>query len=251
MEKKDDPELHLSQILTHWSAVFEAHQGPPSRVSAAQRELMERYGGAVLRYLRAITRDPEAADELAQEFALRFLRGDFKNVDPARGRFRDFVKQALRNLVIDHLRRRQSRPRRGIANHQEPTAPDSGLGDFELQFLASWRDELMNRAWRRLMMHQERARQPYHTVLLYRSEHPELHSPQMAEDLTVRLGKPVSAVWVRQTLLHAREKYVDFLVEEVAASLNEPAPADLEEELADLGLREYCRGGLDRHRGLP
>jgi RNA polymerase sigma-70 factor (ECF subfamily) len=251
VEKKDDPKLHLSQILTHWSAVFQAHQGPASRVSAARRELMERYGGAVLRYLRAITGDPEAADELAQEFALRFLRGDFQNVEPARGRFRDFIKRALRNLVIDHLRRRQSQPRREIEDHQEPAAPDPGLADFELQFLASWRDELMNRAWRRLAFHQERTGQPYHTVLLYRSEHPALRSPQMAEQLSVRFGKPVSAVWVRQTLLHARAKYVDLLLEEVAASLNEPTRADLEEELADLGLHEYCREGLDRHRGPP
>jgi RNA polymerase sigma-70 factor (ECF subfamily) len=251
VEKKDDPRLHLSQMLTRWSAVFQAHQGPAARVSAARRELMERYGGAVLRYLRAITGDSEAAGELAQEFAVRFLRGDFKNAEPARGRFRDFIKQALRNLVIDHHRRRQSQRRREIEDHQEPAAPDPGLADFELQFLASWRDELMNRAWQRLAFHQARTGQPYHTVLLYRSEHPELRSPQMAEQLSVRLGKPVSAVWVRQTLLHARAQYVDLLLDEVAASLGEPTRPDLEAELTDLGLHEYCRGGLDRHRGPP
>src|SRR5262249_8409202 len=74
----DDPNPHLSQIETHWSAVFLAHRGPRDAAAEAQRALMERYGGAVHRYLLASLRDPEAADDLAQEFALRFLRGDFR-----------------------------------------------------------------------------------------------------------------------------------------------------------------------------
>jgi DNA-directed RNA polymerase specialized sigma24 family protein len=48
-------------------------------------------------------RDPEVADDLAQEFALRFLRGDFQRADPERGRCRDYLKRALINLVHDYL----------------------------------------------------------------------------------------------------------------------------------------------------
>jgi RNA polymerase sigma-70 factor (ECF subfamily) len=244
---KAEPDRHLSQILTHWSAVFQAHQGADSQVAAAQRELMERYGTAVHRYLMGLLHDPDTADELTQEFAVRFLRGDFRNVEPGRGRFRDFVKQAVRNLTIDYLRRRRTRPQVGIEVRPEPSATDPALHDFEEQFLVSWRDELMDRAWRRLAMHQERTGQPYYTVLLYRAEHPEQHSPEMAEHLSSRLGRPVSSVWVRQSLLLAREKFVAFLLEEVAASLPEPRADHLEEELADLGLLEYCRGELGRH----
>src|SRR5262249_7027242 len=179
---------------------------------------MERYGGAVHRYLLGLLHDPDAADELAQEFAVRFLRGDFKNVEPGRGRFRDFVKQALRNLTIDYLRRRRIRPREGLEDYPEPSAPDPAPHDFEQEFLAGWRDGLMDHAWRKLATHQERTGQPYHTVLLFRAEHPEQRSPEMAEHLSSRLGRPVSPVWVRQSLLLAREKFVAFLLEEVAAS---------------------------------
>ena len=45
-----------------------------------------------------------------------------------------------------------------------------------------------------------------------------------------------------------RARYVDLLLEEVAASLEEPTVDRLGEELADLGLLEYCRGGLERYR---
>src|SRR3712207_7176976 len=54
-------------------------------------------------------RSEAAAEELLQEFAVRFLRGDFRRADPQRGRFRDYVKTALIHLVIDHQRAEQAR----------------------------------------------------------------------------------------------------------------------------------------------
>src|SRR5690606_22273269 len=100
-----DDHAHLSRISTEWDLVFQAHSGPPEEVTAAQSKLMSRYAGAVHRYLLGALRDPDTAAELDQEFALRFLRGDFHRADPSRGRFRDFIKRALRNLMVDHLRK--------------------------------------------------------------------------------------------------------------------------------------------------
>src|SRR5215203_2165404 len=108
--EKDERERHLSQISTQWTMIIQAHRGTPEQVSAAQAQLMDRYAGAVHRYLLGALRDPDAAAELGQEFALRFLQGGFHRADPARGRFRDFVKRALRNLMVDYERGRRSRP---------------------------------------------------------------------------------------------------------------------------------------------
>src|SRR5437870_2922686 len=104
--------LRLSRISTLWSQIVQAHAGQASGVTAAQQALMQRYAGAVYRYLVAMVRDPDVAEDLAQDFAVRFLRGDFRRADPDRGRFRDFVKMALRHLVADHHRRHRVRPRR-------------------------------------------------------------------------------------------------------------------------------------------
>src|SRR5438045_2159010 len=93
---------HLSRIQTAWTLVFQAHQGQGSEDLAAQQQLVLRYHGAVYRYLLGMLRDPGVAEELAQEFAVRFLRGDFKEAHPQRGRFRDFLKTSLRHVVIDH-----------------------------------------------------------------------------------------------------------------------------------------------------
>jgi hypothetical protein len=70
----------------------------------------------------------------------------------------------------------------------------------------------------------------------------------MAEQLAPRLGKGVTADWVRKWLHAARAKFADLLLGEVAASLREPNPDALAQELIDLELFEYCRPALERWR---
>src|SRR5207253_1471958 len=118
-----EPRPRLSRIPTRWSEVLEAHAGPADAAAAARHRLLLRYGAAVHRYLLGAVGDPDAADELGQEFAVRFLRGDFRRADPGRGRFRDYLKAALANLVNEHHRARQARPRPFAADAPEPAAP--------------------------------------------------------------------------------------------------------------------------------
>ncbi len=242
----EDEPLHLSRISTEWDLVFQAHNGPPSEITAAQTALLMRYAGAVHRYLLGTLHDPDVAAELDQEFALRFLRGDLHRADPSRGRFRDFVKRAVRNLMIDHYRRQGRRPQSLDANVPEPVAQDDGPADFEQVFLDSWRKELLAQAWKGLAHYQERTGKPYHDVLQVRVRYPDLHSPDLAERLSEKLGKAVSAGWVRQTLHLARDKFSECLLEGVAASLKTPSRAEILEELGDLGLLEHCRPALER-----
>lgn len=243
----DDKQIaHLSQIQTQWSMIFQAHQGSSDEAIAALEALMDRYGGAVHRYLLGVTRDPHLAADLAQDFALRFLRGDFRRADPRFGRFRNFVKTSVLNLVIDHHRRIKSRPQALSDGAMEVADSTDDLAELDRQFLACWREELLVRAWAELERHQEKSGQPFHTVLRHRADHPEQRSPDMAVDLTEKLGKEVNAGWVRQTLLRSREKYVALLVEEVARSLGHPSEAEVDEELMDLELWDFCRPGKKR-----
>src|SRR5262249_61978554 len=147
-------------MSTQWNVVFEAHSGTPEQVSKAVSGLMCRYSGAVHRYLLKALKDPDAAAELDQEFAIRFLRGDFRNCDPKRGRFRDYVKRAVQNLINDHYRRR--RPTISLdANIPEPAATNGGMAEFEQQFLESWRKDLLEKAWSALAALEGSTGQPY------------------------------------------------------------------------------------------
>src|SRR3954447_22073371 len=102
-------ETRLSQIATHWSLLLQAHGPDDSARHAALAELLPRYCTAVYRYLRSLVRDDAAAEELCQEFALRFIRGDFRRVDPRRGRFRDYLQAVLVHLAGESARRGQTR----------------------------------------------------------------------------------------------------------------------------------------------
>jgi RNA polymerase sigma factor (sigma-70 family) len=236
---------HLSQMTTQWTIVFQAHSGKPDEVSVAVSRLMCRYAGAVHRYLLNVLRDPDAAAELDQEFALRFLRGDFRHCNPQRGRFRDYVKRAVQNLINDYYRRK--RPTVSLdAGTPEPAAADSGVAEFEQQFLESWRKDLLDRAWNALAELEKKTGNPYHTVLRSRVDHPEVHFDKLADHLSAKLKRPLTAGAVRQALMRSRRKYVNYLLTEVAASLDHPTHDDLEEELSDLNLLHYCRPYMNR-----
>jgi RNA polymerase sigma-70 factor (ECF subfamily) len=237
----------LSHISTLWTLVARAHQDPDSQVQAAQKALLERYGGAVRRYLLGALRDPDAAEDLFQEFAYRFLHGDLKGADSGRGRFRDYVKGVLFHLIADFHRQQKRRPLplppEGPAS---PEAEAAALAEADRSFVENWRAELLARAWSGLAAVEQATGQPGYTVLRFRADHPQMHSPEMAEQLSTILGKPQTAVAVRQALHRARDKFADLLLYEVRQSLENPTKDRLEQELADLGLLDYCRPALDR-----
>src|SRR5690242_17562975 len=96
-----DEQTRLSRIQTQWTQILSQGEPPGDSV----RRLLLRYYGAAYRYILGLVREAQAAEELAQDFAVRILRGDFQGANPERGRFRDFLKTALRNQVRDHWRK--------------------------------------------------------------------------------------------------------------------------------------------------
>src|SRR6476469_7753046 len=129
----------LSQISTMWTALRRAHEGDADEERQLLAGLIERYQGAAYRYLAAATGDPDVAADLFQEFAVRFLRGDFRRADPDRGRFRAYLRVAL----CSPARRRPGGARPGPAagvdpGHLRAAAADQRDGADET-FLAHWR----------------------------------------------------------------------------------------------------------------
>lgn len=245
----DDDDLHLSRIQTAWSMVRRAH-GDHTAVQSAQQTLLDRYGGAVRRYALAALRDEDAADEVFQEFALRFVRGDFGGADPERGRFRAFVKTAVYRLIVDYQRRQKKRLQEGPmhSNVAEPAADSEDTFADDAVFCKSWREELLARCWQKLADDETQSGKPHHTVLRYRVDHPDLRSPDLAAGLSEKLGKPVNAGAVRVLLHRARDAFAELLLAEVTDSLADGSLDDAEQELIDLDLLEYCRPALDRRR---
>jgi RNA polymerase sigma-70 factor (ECF subfamily) len=188
--------------------------------------------------------EPDAAEEVFQEFALQMIHGNLRGADPERGRYRNFVKGTLFHLIADYRNEQRKRPEplpANVANFQQ--------AESDRQFVESWRDELLARAWAALA-NAGGETQPLYAVLRFRADHPDLRSPRLAEELTTQLGRPFTAVGVRQTLHRARQKFAALLLDEVVQGLADPEAEEVAEELAQLGLLEYCRPALERRDAL-
>jgi RNA polymerase sigma-70 factor (ECF subfamily) len=238
----------LSQIATPWSDLHQAHGSGLPALDAARRRLLQHYSSAVYSYLVGAVRDPDVADDLFQEFALRLMRGAFRRADPRRGRFRDFLKTALGHLVTDHYRRQRRDPLPFHGIPEPATAPRPALAEAEERFAEEWRAQLIDRAFAALEAFEKRTGQPLYTLLHFRVDNPDLPVAEMARQLSGRLGQEPAATWVYKHLHKARQKLADLLVAEVAQTLDGPGVDEVEQELAELGLLQWCRPALDRSR---
>jgi DNA-directed RNA polymerase specialized sigma24 family protein len=100
---------HVAEVgifpATHWSLVVAAGNGNAPEADAALERLCTSYREPVIRYLRSLPLDPNCVEDIAQGFFLSLIRRrSLSRVAPELGRFRSFLKAALRHHLIDHCR---------------------------------------------------------------------------------------------------------------------------------------------------
>jgi DNA-directed RNA polymerase specialized sigma24 family protein len=236
------PPTRLDQIETNWSLLRLAHQNSVTAAGVARNALVLRYAGALRKYVGILIRQEQDADEVAQEMQLRLLRGDFAGANPERGRFRDLLAVAARNMVRTYWTRKQ-RHQGEVLDVQQIIVPDEempNLGDEEL--IATWRRSMLDLTWSALEEYQRTHRGSIAwTLLRLRSDYPDDDSEQLAARLSKVLGRTYRADAVRQQLRRARLRFAEMLLEEIARSLDNPTPERVEEELIELGLMDYVR----------
>ncbi len=239
----------IEAISTRWTLLQAAHGGSTTTAGEARNALVLRYTPAVRRYVGALLRNDDEADDLAQDVVLRLLGGDFAGADPARGRFRDLLKVAVRNMVRNHWSKQK---RRRAADVDVDKLGVAAEGADEQSWLASWRRSVLDLAWNALQQEErKRAGSVAYTLLRLRADHPDDTSEQLAARLAEKTGKPMRADAVRQKLHRAREQFADVLLAEIARGLDPPTPERIEEELVDLGLIELVRDFLpEEWKGL-
>ncbi len=237
----------LSGIETVWTMIYHAHTDGAPAQGQAQHELLARYGSAIQRYLRGAFRDEAAAEETYQEFAIRFLRGDYRSAHPDKGRFRGFLKVVLSRLVADHYRklsRRREAPLEALCELSQQ-AEDHRRDD---DFLETWRDEMLTQAWRRLAEDERRSGKPWMTILKLRVENPELRSVDLAQQLGLLIEEQVTPTRLRVLLHRSRERFANYLIDAVGESIRDQTIAEVEQELAELELLQYCQSVLEQRK---
>lgn len=228
----------LDQIETQWSLLRLAHQPISVANTQARQRVLLKYNRAIRAYTGALLQDENDADEVAQDVLIKLLQGNFSGADPSKGRFRDFLKVAVKNTVRSFWSQKQRRSALSLDQNQfaEPISGEESVLD------PTWKNTLLELAMSGLeKFEQSHTGCHYFTILKLRTSSPEASSAELAELASKQLGKSISAEVIRQQLRRGRLRLAQMLVEEVAQSLNQPTPDAVEQELIELGLMDYVR----------
>jgi len=224
------PKSVLEQISTCWPMIHNPVQ------------FVMRYARAIQKYVAAIVRDSHDAEEVAQDFLVRVFDKGFCPENVSRGRFRDYLKAAVRYVAISHLRKRRSSEMTEelLASIVQPDSVADRAWSSE------WHDCLLERVWQSLELHQQQtADNLFYSVLRLHTDSPEATSDEHAARLSEQLGRPVRADAFRQQLHRARKHFAKLIVEEVRQTLQKPTAELVEQELIDLDLMPFVREFLE------
>ena len=99
---------------THWTVVLAARENDGIVAREALASLCATYWYPLYAFIRRQGSDPHEAEDLTQEFFLRFLeRHALENVQPAAGKFRSFLLACLKNFLANERERAQAQRRGG------------------------------------------------------------------------------------------------------------------------------------------
>ena len=231
----------LDAMTTRWSLIQRAHGEQPTAANDARRVLVLRYAPVIKSYIRGITKDEIAADELSQDVVVRLMQGDFGGVDPGRGRFRDFLKTAIRNMVRNYWSREKIRSTADLDLISADIKDDSAGMEADA-WDQRWKNRVLELTWSGLNQYEQQNPQSLaHTILQLRTGFPDDSSEQLAKRLSQELGKTIRPDAFRQSLRRARVQFAECLVQELADGLENPTREGIEEELIQLQFLDLVR----------
>ncbi len=223
--------LRLADIQTTWR-----------RLNDPLRFMMI-YGPALRSYLLAIlrrARDEQGVDDVMQDMLIKVAEKGFPAFDPARGKFRNYLKEIVRNAALKRLRHRAGKERQTdmtVLEKLVQSVPD----ELETALKDDWRQCVLNQAWRALERHQREAGRGNlaFTVVRLSVDHPECDQRELALKAGGLSGQALTPEAFRKQLSRARRIFANLIVAEVQQTLDSATAAEVYEELADLGLLRY------------
>jgi RNA polymerase sigma-70 factor (ECF subfamily) len=218
---------------TRWTLLLSARQDPASRRDALE-QLCATYWRPVYFYVRRRGLDRAAAEDAVQDVFMRLLESDaLARLDPARGRFRGYLRTVVDHSLATRHERAQALKRGGGLTF---VALDLEGADADLQhvpedperaFDREWALGVMDRALRRLRADYEDGRRKgdADTVLRFFSLE---EAPSYAEAAAACGMTPAQ---FKAAVHRARVRYRELVAEEVQATLAQPAEegAELDE----------------------
>lgn len=232
--------LFLSRFeTTRWSLILSAGQEADEGRQSLQ-SLCCAYRAPVLAYLRQLVNRDEDAEELTQAFFTYFLEQRVHDTaDPARGRFRHYLRGAVRHFVSSQRREARTLKRGGNSHKLDDRALDQLVNeapdsDPEFEFDRQWALTLIARALTRLEEEARAAGKAEWFVALrdFIVEQPDESDYQrMAEKLGMRRNTLAVAVH------RLRQRLAELVDEEMSETVASEQDIAMEQEALASALR--------------
>jgi RNA polymerase sigma factor (sigma-70 family) len=144
-------------VTTHWSVVLAARDKASPDSEAALEALCRTYWYPLYAFIRRLGRSPEDAQDLTQEFFARLLQKDYlQAAAQERGRFRTFLRVALKRFLANEWDRQRALKRGGGVTH---FSIDTGAAEERyLDERMEAPDQLYERRWAMTLLDQALAR---------------------------------------------------------------------------------------------
>lgn len=220
---------------TRWSRILGT--GSKSGTLPDVESLAKAYWRPVYGYVRSrFAKTEEEAVDCTQDFFLWMIeRGFLGRADPARGRFRGFLKVSLRNFLSDRDRKARAQRRGGDRLHLRLDFASDDLPALEPDAKSQTPDEILDDLWRSTLVEratetleqelQALGKQTYFAV--FRDYF--LSSEEGLDYEGVANRYEISTVQVSNYLAHAKKRYRHLLRAAVMETVSNPE--ELEEEL--------------------
>ncbi len=242
MAENEEPNEPCDRLFTetHWTLIHDVREGGEVRRHAALERLCARYWLPLYCFARKCGLAPEDAEDLIQDFFENALRKDlFAQADQAKGRLRCFLLGGLKFEIRD-WRRRESAVKRGggLAPLSLDRDAEEIYGHEPVDDASP--DELFNRKWAESICAEALDQVARRWARRGRMDEFTLLRPLMLDrpdagavaGIAGTLGLTSGNVRVKLTRL--RRELEESIRRAVAATVTNPA--ELEEELRELGL---------------
>jgi hypothetical protein len=196
--------------------------------------------GFVLRYLVPMRRQltellgsTEHADEALKLLLTHLVTVGFG--DQKQGRLRDFLLRGLRSAAKSRVSE--------LPENARPTLNLENLTLESKEWLAFWRDGILERAWRGLERREHAdPGSPLYTVLQCITSNPQATPAMLVVQVAAESGIQLDEPTITKLIPVARAMFAQLVADEVAETLESPTRDDVKYEINQLGLGKAFTG---------
>ena len=226
---------------TRWTVVRRAVGSDEAMARQALSVLCEGYWYPIYAFIRRSGKSPHDAEDLTQGFFARLLEKEMlATADPAKGKLRTFLLSCVRNFLADE-HDRASAQKRGAAllSSFDAVQAEERYAIEPIDNVTP--DRLFQRRWALALLEQtlETIAAEYAAegkAELFAALRPFLGFGKGAaksyEELVTELGVPIGTL--KNHVFRMRERWRKLLLDQVAATLDEPTEEEVRAELSEL-----------------